>query len=271
MKFSKFGAIVGIGACLAGCGTVPTTGPDGGVAFPDRDRAWLKEGTFVNVENLRQMAPGLNKTQVYALLKEPHFDEGVIGVRVWNYIFDFRTGHGNDFISCQYQVQYDENRLVKATYWKEPECEKYVNPTPVAAATPAPVKRITLDASLLFGFNKFALSDLRPEGRAKLDSIAASLSDNVANGERIKVAGYTDRIGSEAYNQQLSLHRAQTVRDYFASRGIDARRIDAIGMGSANPVSAGCPDGRSTAALQCLAVDRRVTIETVPVVANQSH
>ena len=41
------------------------------VTFPDRSDAWLKEGTFPNVDNVRKMMPGLSKNQVYALLEEP--------------------------------------------------------------------------------------------------------------------------------------------------------------------------------------------------------
>ena len=113
-------AMVG-GVLLGGCGIAPTTAPDGSVGFPERSSAWLKEGQFVNLDNLRQVKPGLTKNQVYALIQEPHFNEGVIAVHVWNYLLNFRTPEG-DVVSCQYQVQYDDKMTVKATYWKEPAC-----------------------------------------------------------------------------------------------------------------------------------------------------
>jgi len=109
-------------ALLAGCGgMIPATTKDGQVAFPDVKHAWMREGTFVNVDNLRQVRPGLTKNQVYALIAEPHFQEGIFFVHVWNYIFDFRRPDGS-VQQCQYQVQYDENMRVKATYWRTPQC-----------------------------------------------------------------------------------------------------------------------------------------------------
>ncbi|WP_254700144.1 outer membrane protein assembly factor BamE [Trinickia violacea] len=167
---SKLFALLGTTVCVASCGMVPMTAPDGSVIFPDRSSAWLKEGTFVNVDNLRQMAPGLTKDQVYALLQEPHFNEGVIAVRVWNYIFDFRTADSNAFVSCQYQVRYDGHGRVTATYWKEPDCVRFLNPSIARSVPFVPAAQpIALDASVLFALNKSALEDLRPEDRAKFD------------------------------------------------------------------------------------------------------
>ncbi len=54
---------------------------DGTPDFPARDSAWLKEGAFVDVDNLRQMAPGLTKAQAYALLQAPHFGEAFVTCR----------------------------------------------------------------------------------------------------------------------------------------------------------------------------------------------
>ncbi|WP_218884132.1 OmpA family protein [Burkholderia guangdongensis] len=251
---------------LAGCGMAPTTAPDGSVGFPNRDSASMKDGTFVDVDNVRLVEPGLTKNQVYALLQAPHFNEGVFGVHVWNYILNFRTQPDGKVLSCQYQVQYDDGGKVKATYWKEPDCASYVNGTHAAAVAPAPVahKRITLDASVLFAFDKSALEDLRAEGRARLDEIAKSLVADDAGMGAIEITGYTDRLGSQAYNQNLSTARAQTIRTYLIDRGVPAGKVHAAGRGSASPVSAGCGAGRSPEVIRCLAPDRRVTIETTP-------
>lgn len=94
------------------------------VKFPERASAMLKEGTFVSIENLRNVGPGLTKNQMYDLLGPPHFHEGVFGVKVWNYIFNFRQN--GDVVSCQYQVQYDQNKLVRETYWKDPACADFL-------------------------------------------------------------------------------------------------------------------------------------------------
>ena len=54
---------------------------------------------------------------------------------------------------------------------------------------------------------------------------------------RVSVEGHTDSIGSDAYNQKLSERRAQAVRDYLVSQGIDAARISVKGWGKAKPVA----------------------------------
>ncbi len=53
----------------------------------------------------------------------------------------------------------------------------------------------------------------------------------------IKVVGYTDSVGTDAYNQQLSIRRANAVKDYMVSEGVDPGIIDAKGMGEADPVA----------------------------------
>lgn len=79
----------------------------------------------------------------------------------------------------------------------------------------------------------------------------------------VVVLGYTDRIGSEQYNQKLSEQRAQSVVDYLVSKGIPADKISARGMGKADPVTGStCDNVKARAALiDCLAPDRRVEIE----------
>ncbi|KVK88048.1 OmpA family protein [Burkholderia sp. MSMB1498] len=266
-RISKYVAAAGFcGALLAGCGMAPTTAPDGSVGFPARNSAWLKEGTFVNAENLRQIGPGLDKNQVYALIGEPHFSEGIVGVHVWNYVFNFRTGQGpGDVVTCQYQIQYDDHYRVKATYWKDPACKALADgpkPPPVAQTAPSDeVKQFTLDYHLLFPFDKSALRDLLPSGRAELDRIATTLQQQYQHIRSVRVTGYTDRLGTDEYNRQLSHARAETIRSYLTTRGLPGDLIVAQGFGKADPVSAGCPAGRSAEAIACLAPDRRVRID----------
>lgn len=252
------------GVLLGGCGIAPTTNADGSVGFPQRTGAWMKEGTFVNVDNLRQVKPGLTKTQVYALIAEPHFSEGLVAVHVWNYIFNFRKPNG-DVLSCQYQVQYDSGMKVKSTYFKDPECEAFVN-APAKVVQPAPVpapqvQHFTLQAEALFPFGRSDQSDLSPKGKAELDRVAAALGSQYRSIHSISIAGHTDRIGSADYNQKLSLARAEAVRDYLVGRGVKAGSISVAGMGKLDPVTKDCPAGQGKDAIACLAPDRRVTID----------
>lgn len=90
---------------------------------------------------------------------------------------------------------------------------------------------ISLDG-VYFDFDK---SSLRPEGIAVLNDAAALLKTN----ERVvvEVAGHTDSVGTEEYNQGLSERRANTVRDYLVSQGITATRLTARGYGEVQPVA----------------------------------
>lgn len=247
---------------------------DGSVKFPDRGSAWLKEGTFVNVENLRKVAPGLNKNQMYALLQEPHFSEGVFGVRKWNYIFNFRTGNGDEYVTCQYQVQFDDKKLVQATYWKEPECANLVSPkVPEVIVVPPPPlpppvqevevrEKVSLGADTLFKFGKSDLSSMSPEGRAEFESAIGKIKRHFKTIKSITVTGYTDRFGSAVLNQKLSEARATTVRNYLVSRGLPSGAMHAQGVGSDQPVVE-CPGKQSAAVIACLQPNRRVELEVV--------
>ncbi|AIY42974.1 Outer membrane protein A precursor [Collimonas arenae] len=239
---------------------------DDTVTFPDRDSASLKEGTFVNIDNLRQVAPGLSKNQLYALLQEPHFSEGVFGVRKWNYIFNFRTGKGDEFVSCQYQIQFDDHKLVKATYWKDPACADFLKRPAAPEVVVAPVaiaanpEKFVLSMDTLFPFAKSSLDSILPAGRTALDDLAAKIKSGYVSLSAIVVTGYADRIGSPESNQTLSLARAATVRDYLATQGIDPGVSKIQGMGASQPVTQ-CPPGKTGAIIHCLQPDRRVTIE----------
>ena len=131
-------------------------------------------------------------------------------------------------------------------------------PAPKAAAAPTPPKPavINLSSSELFEFNKATLT---PTARGKLDSeVIAKLPRNV---RYINVNGHTDRLGSVAYNQKLSEKRAEAVKAYLVSKGVDASKIETYGFGKTLPVKA-CPDQKDRKALiECLAPNRRVVVE----------
>jgi outer membrane protein OmpA-like peptidoglycan-associated protein len=83
----------------------------------------------------------------------------------------------------------------------------------------------------------FDRANLKPEYRELLSRIAGILL--TSSGYRVQIYGHTDDIGTEAYNQQLSERRAQTVRDYLVDAGIDAQIITTKGFGKTNPLFPG--------------------------------
>ncbi len=126
------------------------------------------------------------------------------------------------------------------------------------------VERINLSASALFRFNRRAQDDLLPVGKAELDRLADRIQQVYATVERIDLVGYTDRLGSDRYNAQLSQDRADTVKAYLQARGINAQ-INASGRGEADPLVQ-CEGERANPKLtDCLQPNRRVEVTIVGV------
>ncbi|HVC10567.1 MAG TPA: OmpA family protein [Burkholderiales bacterium] len=135
---------------------------------------------------------------------------------------------------------------------------------PAAQPAPAPMPRpvaqkVTLSADVLFDFDK---SVIKPAGKQQLDELIGKISD--INLEVVIAVGHTDRIGSKAYNQRLSVRRAESVKSYFVSKGIEANRIYTEGKGKTQPVKT-CPTHMKSfkALVECLAPNRRVEIEVI--------
>lgn len=133
-------------------------------------------------------------------------------------------------------------------------------PAPVAVVVVPAKQRVSFSADTLFGFDAAAV---RPEGKTALDSFSNQL--NGTTYDSISVEGYTDRKGSDAYNQTLSSERANSVKDYLVTTGkIDPTKISAVGKGESAPVTqlADCSDKLPRAQLiTCLQPDRRVEVE----------
>jgi OOP family OmpA-OmpF porin len=117
---------------------------------------------------------------------------------------------------------------------------------------------------VLFDFDK---ADLKAEGRSKLDDLAGKVKG--VNLEVVIAIGHADRIGSTAYNQRLSVRRAEAIKSYLVSRGVEANRVYTEGKGESSPVTGDkCKnmgrDHRSNKKLvECLAPDRRTEIEVI--------
>jgi OmpA-OmpF porin, OOP family len=140
------------------------------------------------------------------------------------------------------------------------KCVAPVAAAPVAAAPKPTADKIKLSADALFDFDKAVL---KPEGRAKLDDLAAKSKQ--VKLEVILAVGHTDRLGSDAYNQKLSERRAAAVKTYLVSKGVEANRVYTEGKGEKQPVTgAKCDTVKNRKALiECLQPDRRVEVEVI--------
>ena len=108
-------------------------------------------------------------------------------------------------------------------------------PPPAPAPAPAPATvatKVTYAADAFFDFDK---SVLKPEGKAKLDDLVGKIKD--INLEVIIAVGHTDSVGSDAYNQKLSVRRSESVKAYLVSKGIEKNRVYTEGKGEKQPVA----------------------------------
>ncbi|WP_286035859.1 OmpA family protein [Succinatimonas hippei] len=131
---------------------------------------------------------------------------------------------------------------------------------PAPAPAPAPqtvTENFTLDAATLFPFDGSSLCE---EGVKAVNDVVDSVNAKNIQNAAYDVKGYTDRIGSEAYNQTLSEKRAQAVADQLQAAGVAPEQLTVTGMGEADPVSTGCEGLRGNKLVDCLAPDRRVEL-----------
>jgi len=108
-------------------------------------------------------------------------------------------------------------------------------PAPVAAPPPPPPPE-PAPSYVIQGVNfDFDKATLKPSARDILDEVATALRQQPD--VSYEVAGFTDSVGSDAYNQGLSERRAAAVRDYLVSHGVEAGQLSARGYGESNPVA----------------------------------
>lgn len=91
---------------------------------------------------------------------------------------------------------------------------------------------ITLSGSVLFASGQYALLET---AKTRLDQVAVALKAQSSD-KTMVVEGHTDILGSNATNQPLSLNRANAVRDYLVTRGVEPSRLSAVGLGSTRPI-----------------------------------
>lgn len=136
-------------------------------------------------------------------------------------------------------------------------------PAPVAKPEPKPEPPkkpavVNLASTELFEFNKAVLT---PEARTKLDSEVVAKLRDMKEVRFIIVNGHADRLGSAQYNQKLSEKRAEAVRAYLVSKGVDASKVETLGFGKTLPVKS-CPEQKKRKELiECLSPNRRVVVE----------
>jgi len=124
-------------------------------------------------------------------------------------------------------------------------------PAPAAIAPVPSSEKVTYAADAFFDFNK---ADLKQEAKTKLDDLVSKTKE--INLEVIIAVGHTDSIGGDAYNDKLSVKRAESIKTYLTSKGVEANRVYTEGKGKKQPVA----DNKTA---EGRAKNRRVEIEVV--------
>jgi OOP family OmpA-OmpF porin len=127
----------------------------------------------------------------------------------------------------------------------------FTGPAPAPPQRPAEVGERIVLRGVNFDFDK---ADIRPDAAVILDEAASILNRN--SRQRVRVAGYTDSTGPEAYNQVLSERRADSVKRYLVGQGVSGSRLETVGYGESNPIASNSTrDGR--------ALNRRVELQVL--------
>ncbi|ABR74636.1 plastocyanin [Actinobacillus succinogenes] len=264
MKLSRLLLSTTAAVVLAACGNLSDITEDGlpagdtpeqamaNLVWPKIDDARFNHdgsqfGSWPNWDNVRMVERGMNKDQIANLLGRPHFSEGLYGVREWDYAFNYRENGVHKI--CQYKVLFDKNMNAQSFFWYPNGCNGYSS--------------FHLSGDFLFDFDKDTLTT---EGKKVVDNVASQLKSSEA--KEVSVAGYTDRLGSDAYNLDLSQRRADRVKNRLIEQGVSAQ-ITATGYGKANQVKA-CEGERGQALINCLHPNRRVEIKSSGTVLKQA-
>ena len=193
-----------------------------------------------------------------------------------------RAGHANEQTGWRQAtpwIQMVEDDLIKAKREADscaPAAQvtaKAVTAPAVVASTPPPAavpvaskETYVLLTDALFKFDKSGVSDMLPGGQQRLADVAQRLKAYKSI-QTLTVVGHTDRLGSDAYNNKLSLARAKTVQAYLETLGVKSAASSGQGRGESEPVSKNCSSKLSRAQqIQCLQPDRRVTIDVAGIV-----
>ncbi|CAJ0793477.1 Outer membrane protein A [Ralstonia condita] len=146
------------------------------------------------------------------------------------------------------------------------QCDGALAPAAAPQAQPTPAakpvvssEKVTFAADTLFDFDKAVL---KPEGKAKLNDLVSKLQG--INLEVVIAVGHTDSFGSDKYNDRLSVRRAEAVKGYLVSKGIEANRVYTEGKGKRQlKVDPKSCKGSRKAQIACQQPNRRVDVEVV--------
>ncbi|MFI0545539.1 MAG: OmpA family protein [Brachymonas sp.] len=257
----------------------------------EKAQCWLVAATTAQSENDRSGFAGQAQQEAEQLLSVLEADKSAaprygssmaVSLRpdLQAHLKDLQTQHGakcgaQNLACAEVQLAratHELNRFGRraaAPYLQVAQCAVDEAKKQIAACAPPPAplvrEQLRIDADGYFYFDRSGGTDLLPEGRKKIEDLAQTLK-TWKKIESVHIIGFTDRLGSEAYNLRLSQARAETVRSYLQSQQVPVEQISVAGLGKLKPVTTPeqCPSTLPRKALiDCLQPDRRIEIQLI--------
>lgn len=232
---------------LAGCSSSQDN-----LSWPNISEEYAKNhkiGTWVEVDRVKLVQPGLTRNKVFELIGNPLFSDNPYSDTEWDYVFNF-AGANNTQTVCQYKVKFNSSNLVENTYWKPEGCLANISKPAEASVT---ASQVDSNIQILFAFDS---SKVSAEEKQSISNLAAQIKAN--NIQKVTLVGYSDRLGNQEYNIRLSKRRANQVKKLLIAEGVNVE-IVTVGKGDASQVVS-CDDKRGAELQECLRPNRRVEV-----------
>ncbi|MDG6896281.1 OmpA family protein [Volucribacter amazonae] len=169
-------------------------------------------------------------------------------------------------LGLEYETAEDYGNYSQHGVYFQQQADQYLKQVEQGIAQcAAPPQQMQLNADALFRFNQWQFNQILTQGKQDLQQFAQQVAKSGQKVQRIEITGFTDRLGTAAYNQRLSQRRAETVARYlkqaWQKQGLDTKSMQFVaqGKGSQTPLVQ-CQQKNRQALKACLQPNRRVEI-----------